>query len=86
MRLRLHAAALALASDGSLLVNLAHLHNTQDPAGLLRVAVGHGGALFLGVTLTRRESRDVARWVEDSTAEATAHLGGRRLRRLGRAP
>lgn len=81
MRPRVHAAGLALAADASLIVNVAHLHNTQDPNELLRHAIEHGGELFVGVTLNTRESREVARWLEGSAAEVVGHVGGRRLRR-----
>jgi len=85
MRPRIHAAALALAADASFLINVAHLHNTQDPNELLRLAVEQGGELFIGVTLTGRESREVVRWLEGSAAEVVGHVGGRRLRRQRRA-
>jgi hypothetical protein len=85
MRPRLHVAGLALAADATLIVNLAHLHNTQDPDKLVQHALEHGGALFIGVTLTPRESRAVVRWLDDSAAEVVGHVGGRRLRRQRRA-
>lgn len=84
MRPRLHLAALALCADASLVVNLAHLHNTQDANELVRLAVAHDGELFIGVTLISREGREVVRWLENSAAEVVGHVGGRRLRRLRR--
>jgi hypothetical protein len=85
MRPRTHAVALALAADASLLVNVAHQHNTQDAGELLQRAIEHGGDLFVGVTLTRRETREVVRWLEVSSAEVVGHVGGRTLRKLRRA-
>ncbi|MGH7293308.1 MAG: hypothetical protein ACRELB_00165 [Polyangiaceae bacterium] len=84
MRPRIHAAGLALVADASLIVNVAHLHSTQDSNELLHLAMEHKGELFISVTLTRRETREVVRWLENSAAEVVGHVGGRRLRRLRR--
>jgi hypothetical protein len=81
MKPRIHAAALALASDSTIVVNVAHLFNTQDAVKLVQHAIELGGELFIGVTLTRREAREVARWLEGSAAEVVGHVGGRRLRK-----
>jgi hypothetical protein len=85
VRPRIHAAGLALAADGTILVNVAHLFNTQNAGELLERAAEQGGELFIGVTLAARESREVVRWLEDSAAEVVGHVGGRRLRRKRRA-
>ena len=84
MRPRIHPAALALAADATLIVNVAHFHNTEDAAKLLQHAIRHGGSLFIGVGLTGREGREVARWLESSSTEAIGHLGGPGFQRLRR--
>jgi hypothetical protein len=85
MKPRIHAAALALASDSTIVVNVAHLFNTQDARRLLQLSTELGGELFIGVTLTQREAKEAAGWLEGAAAEVVGHVGGRRLRKQRRA-
>jgi len=85
VRPRIHAAGLALASDATLVVNVAHLFNTRDAGELLQHAIELGGELFIGVLLTSRESREIVRWISTSAAEVVGHVGARKLRRKRRA-
>ncbi len=70
-----------MASDGSLLVNIAHLETSQDPAVLLERAIAERGEVFIGVRLEPREAKEVLRLLDDRAAEAAGVIGGRRHRR-----
>lgn len=73
---RAHGAAIAAASDGSVLINVVDLlpDDVQDRLG---EALGTT-QLFIGVPLKQREAADVVARLDDAAAEASAHLlGGR---------
>jgi hypothetical protein len=73
---RAHQAAIAAASDGSVLINVVNLlpDDVQDQLGL---ALGTS-QLFVGVPLGQREAADVVARLDGAAAEASAHLlGGR---------
>ena len=73
---RAHQAAIAAASDGSVLINVVNLlpDDVQDQLGL---ALGTS-QLFVGVALGQREAADVVARLDGAAAEASAHLlGGR---------
>lgn len=76
---RAHLAAIAAASDGSILLNVADLL----PAAVLeRVgkALGHD-AVFIGVPLTQREAGEVVGRLDGAAAEASARLLAGRTRK-----
>jgi hypothetical protein len=77
-----HAAALALASDGTLLLNVAADADDDDLDALIRRARSSGGNVFVGVPLGAAEARRVAERLEHSAAEAAALVlaAGRRRR------
>lgn len=81
MSTRIHAAGLAVALDGTILLNVAHVAAEQDPAALLERAIEGGGELFVGVQLSRAESRRAIALLEDRAAEAAGVIVGRRQRR-----
>jgi hypothetical protein len=81
VRPRVHASGLAVASDRTVLVNVAHWVSTQEPAALLERALAEGGDLFVGVQLPLREAKEALRWLDNAAAEAAGHIGGRRHRR-----
>ncbi len=81
MRPRIHASGLAIASDGTILVNVAHWETSQDPQVLLERAIAEGGELFVGVQINVREGRQALRLLDDRAAEAAGVIGGRRHRR-----
>ncbi len=81
MRSRIHASGLAVASDGTVLVNIAHCETSQDPQVLLERAIAEGGELFIGVQLVPREAREALRRLDDRAAEAAGVIAGRRQRR-----
>ena len=84
MKPRLHSAALAVASDGTILVNAAHLDGepAHDPNALLARALADGGAVFIGVS-AGPASATVLRLLDDRAAEAACLVAGQR-RRCGR--
>jgi hypothetical protein len=73
---RAHQAAIAAASDGSVLINVVALlpEDVQDRLG---EALGTR-QLFIGVPLEQRAAADVVSRIDGAAAEASAHLlGGR---------
>jgi hypothetical protein len=73
---RAHRAAIAAASDGSVLINVVELlpDDVQDRLG---EALGTT-QLFIGIPLKQREAADVVARLDGAAAEASAHLlGGR---------
>jgi hypothetical protein len=76
---RAHRAAIAAASDGSVLINVVELlpDDVQDRLG---EALGTT-QLFIGVPLKQREAADVVARLDDAAAEASARLlgGGHRI-------
>jgi len=77
----IHASGLAVALDGTILVNATHFAAEQSPAALLRQALDEGGTIFIGVQLSPSETREALRWLDDRAAEAAGHIVGRRQRR-----
>jgi hypothetical protein len=69
---RAHQAAIAAASDGSVLINVVDLlpDDVQDQLGL---ALGTS-QLFVGVPLGQREAAEVVARLDGAAAEASAHL------------
>ncbi len=81
MSRRIHQAAFAIASNGNLLVNVAHVDRRLTPTQLLRWALGQPGALFVGVQMSPAEATRVLSWCADLHDEAVAFVIGARLRR-----
>jgi hypothetical protein len=73
---RAHQAAIAAASDGSVLINVVGLLPEGVQASLQKVL---GTApLFVGIPLNERDAGDVVARLDGAAAEASAHLlGGR---------
>jgi hypothetical protein len=78
---RIHPCGLAVTLDGTIIVNVSHIASEQDPGTLLHRALEAGGDLFIGVVLTRSETREALRWIDDRAAEAAGHIIGQRQRR-----
>jgi hypothetical protein len=75
---RAHQAAIAAASDGSVLINVVELL-PEDVQNRLGEALGTS-QLFIGVPLKQREAADVVARLDGAAAEASAVLlGGRSL-------
>jgi hypothetical protein len=73
---RAHRAAIAAASDGSVLINVVELL-PDDVQNRLGEALGTT-QLFIGVPLRQREAADVVARLDDAAAEASARLLGDR--------
>ncbi len=69
-RPRIHAASLALASDGSLIANVRSYAGETDPEALLRRAIESGGTIVIGVRLRAHEAIDARSRIEDAGHEA----------------
>ena len=72
---RVHPAAIAAASDGSVLINVIGLL----PASMQqRLGAELGEPVFVGIALSRRDAGQVMARLDGAAAEASAHLlGGR---------
>ncbi|MES1184107.1 MAG: hypothetical protein ABUL60_09845 [Myxococcales bacterium] len=75
---RAHRAAIAAASDGSVLINVVELL-PDDVQNRLGEALGTT-QLFIGVPLEQSEAADVVARLDDAAAEASARLLGDRTR------
>ena len=76
---RAHRAAIAAASDGSVLINVVDLlpATVRDRLGkVLGVAT-----FFVGVPLSEREAEEVVGRLDGAAAEASAHVLGSRGRK-----
>jgi len=78
MSRRTHRAPLALASDGTVLVNLAEFDGPRSLEAFLEKAMVQKGAVFVGVQLTPAELRRVLSRVGDGCTEAAAYVAGAR--------
>jgi hypothetical protein len=77
---RAHQAAIAAASDGSVLINLVSLLPDVLQEQLSRTL---GSPLFIGVPLSEREAASVVARLDDAAAEASARLLGSRPKKAG---
>ena len=75
---RAHQAAIAAASDGSVLINVVGL---LPDSMQVRLSKQLGAAVFIGVALSEREAEDVVARLDGAAAEASAHLLGGRAKR-----
>jgi hypothetical protein len=75
---RAHRAAIAAASDGSILINVVELL-PDEVLNQLGEALGTT-QLFVGVPLKQREAADVVARLDGAAAEASAQLLGSRTR------
>ena len=74
--LKAHQAAIAAASDGSVLINVVGLLPAEMRAQLSK-ELG-STALFIGLPLSHQDASDVVARLDGAAAEASAHLlGGR---------
>jgi hypothetical protein len=81
MSRQIHRAPLALASDGTVLVNLAEFDGPRSLGAFLEKAMAQKGAVFVGVQMTPAEVRRVLSDVSDNYKEAAAYVAGRRQKR-----
>lgn len=72
---RVHPAAIAAASDGSVLINMVE----RLPAALrARLVAELGAQVFVGVALNERDAGQVVARLDEAAAEAAARLLGSR--------
>ena len=80
-RARLSKAPLAIASDGSVLLNVGQLVTADDLATAVKEAHEQGGPVFIGVPMTMAEINLALAATDDAAAEIVARIGGRRRAR-----
>jgi hypothetical protein len=85
MSRRLHRAPFALASDGTVLVNMTEFDGPRSLAALLNKATEQKGRVFVGVQLTPAEIRWVLARLDEGCQEAAAYVAGGRQRRAAAA-
>ncbi len=81
MSRRVHLAPLAVATDGSVLVNLALIEEAPTLRAVLKLARAQSGDVFVGVPLARADLDSVRRRLDDAGTEAAAALYAQRRRR-----
>ena len=74
-------AAFAVASDGTLLMNVSHVDGRFSTSRLLQWALKQPGKLFVGVQMSPAEAKRVLDWSKDIHSEAVAYVVGPRERR-----
>lgn len=82
---RLHDAALALSSDGSLLLNVTHTDGSLTPEACLERALSSGGRVFIGVELGRDEANRLRTFLHDGLDEAASRIAAA-MKAGGRLP
>jgi hypothetical protein len=80
----IHQAAFAVASDGTLLMNVAHVDRQFTPSQMLQWALGQPGKVFVGVQMSPAEAKRVLGWCNDIHTESIAYIVGARERRARR--
>jgi hypothetical protein len=81
---RAHSAAIAAASDGSVLINVVDLL-PQTVRERLTKALGVA-SVFVGIPLNEREAEEVVGRLDGAAAEASAHVLGSRGRKAPKPP
>ncbi|WP_437601935.1 hypothetical protein WMF28_10010 [Sorangium sp. So ce590] len=80
MNRKLATAPFAVGSDGTVLVNLAHVRGDAAVVKLIREARRLDGVLFLGISVSWPEKDVLFQAIDNAGAEAIAKMVGRRLR------
>ncbi len=82
MSRRIHRAELALASDGTVLLNLTTLVDDSDVDALLEIAKEEKGRVFIGVELDNGEAATLLRRLQNGVGDGVGKtVGARRWRR-----
>ncbi len=79
-----HQAAFAIACDGTMLVNVAHVGRRLSPSRLLEWALQQRGAVFVGLQVSAAEASYVLDWCRYQHEEAVAYVIGGREQRMRR--
>jgi hypothetical protein len=75
---RVHWADVAVSSDGTVLLNVAHFDDAVGLERMLKMAMGQRGEVFIGVALSPKEKGTLLRSVELVLPNATGPIVGRR--------
>jgi hypothetical protein len=78
---KVSTAPMAVASDGTLLLNIAMTDGPADPRKLVERALAQGSPVFIGVIANRSEVAVTKRWMDDATFEVVGTIWGGRGRR-----
>jgi hypothetical protein len=76
---------MAIASDGTLIMNVSHVFSTADVREALRVALAEGHEVFVGIAVPAYFSDEIRRDLDDAAAEIVGRLGIRVRRRRRRS-
>jgi hypothetical protein len=77
----MHDAPLAVAVDGTVLLNVTEVDGTDDADAALRQAEARGDVVFVGIVAKADEAAAVLARLADAGAEAVARVRGRQRRR-----
>ena len=72
MNARLHSAPLAVASDGSVLVNAVEFDGEVDMAAVMERAIKQSGTVFIGVAVTPAEQRALCEFLAPTLHEVVS--------------
>jgi hypothetical protein len=71
---------MAIASDGTPLLNITHLVDAADPVATVRRLLAEGHTLFVGVMAPPGYRKRMAKDIEDAAAELACRIGERVVR------
>jgi hypothetical protein len=83
-RTKVSQAPLAVASDGTVLLNVAHAADVTDPRKLVDAVMAEGAPVFVGVTARPGEVATMLGGLDDPFVEVVALAFGARRRRRPR--
>lgn len=81
MKTYLHEAPFALASDGTVLLNVMHFDGVTDLETAIAVAGQQGGKMLVAVVAAASETEEALRRLQHGFNEAAAFAAGARRRR-----
>ena len=85
-RIRIVEAPLAIASDGTVLVNVGHSDGPSDPRAIFDRAFAGGDSIFIGVAVRPKELAFIKRGIDNHGAELASRILGGRQRRREKTP
>ena len=85
MNKKITLAPFAVASDGTVYVNVAHFQGDIAVMKIIQQARRLDGVLFIGVAVTRQEKKMLALALDHAGTDAVARMVGARLRRARRS-
>jgi hypothetical protein len=74
---KVSTAPMAVASDGSIVINAAEFSNDLDPEVLAKFAVTTGAAVFVGLVVPPRLIGRLRKDLDDAAADIAGRLGGK---------